>query len=245
LIPIDSPLFWLLAIIGVLLTGISKSGLAGGAGVLAVPLLALQVPVPVAVAITLPLLWLMDIKTVYNYRDAIKPEVLLRLCPPAFIGVAIGGWLLGEIEVDRLELLLGVLSILFASWQSLTYWFTKFTGAAVLWGMLAGLFSTLLHAGGPPLSVYFLGNKTTKRAWLGTAAFFFGLINLVKAVPYTLNNQWSMEQWQVSLLLLPVAWLGVKLGIALAKRINQARFTLIARSFLALAGVLLIYKGLL
>jgi len=33
-------LFWLIAITGVILTGISKSGFAGGAGVVAVPLMS-------------------------------------------------------------------------------------------------------------------------------------------------------------------------------------------------------------
>ena len=41
--------FWLLAVVGVFLTGISKSGFAGGAGVVAVPLLALVVSPALAV----------------------------------------------------------------------------------------------------------------------------------------------------------------------------------------------------
>ncbi len=53
---IDSPIFWLLAFAGVVLTGISKSGFAGGAGVVAVPLLALVLPVERAAALMLPLL---------------------------------------------------------------------------------------------------------------------------------------------------------------------------------------------
>ncbi len=43
--------FWGLATVGGLLTGISKSGFAGGAAVIAVPLLSLLIPVPVAAAL--------------------------------------------------------------------------------------------------------------------------------------------------------------------------------------------------
>ena len=241
---INATPFWLLAIIGVLLTGISKSGLAGGAGVLAVPLMALYIPVPMAAAISLPLLWLMDVKTVYSYRDAIDRALLWQLCPAAFIGVAAGGLLLGKVDDIQLQLILGVLSIIFAVWSSLTKLLSCFSNAGLIWGGLAGVTSTLLHAGGPPLSIFLLGRDVDKRQWLGTAACFFAVINIIKAVPYTLNNQWSEQQWWVSLALLPFAWFGVGLGVWLAKKINQIRFIYIARSMLFLAGIMLVYKGI-
>ena len=56
-------LFWLVAVLGVILTGVSKSGFAGGAGVVAVPLMALFIPVSQAVVIMLPLLLLMPNKS--------------------------------------------------------------------------------------------------------------------------------------------------------------------------------------
>ena len=54
--------FWILAILGVTLTGISKSGFAGGAGVVAVPLMSLYIPFEHTVVIMLPLLIVMDYK---------------------------------------------------------------------------------------------------------------------------------------------------------------------------------------
>ena len=236
--------FWLLTIVGVLLTGISKSGLAGGAGVLAVPLMALYLPVPLAAAITLPLLWLMDAKTVYSYRDAIDTGLLWQLCPAACCGIAIGGLMLGKVSSEHLQWILGLLSIVFACWQSLTKFLSRFAKAGFFWGGLAGITSTLLHAGGPPLSIFLLGREVDKRQWLGTAACFFAITNLLKAIPYTLNHQWSSEQWLLSVILLPVAWFGVVLGVWLAKRIDQQLFIKIARSMLGLAGCLLIYESL-
>lgn len=79
----SSFLFWLLAIVGVLLTGISKSGFAGGAGVVAVPILALVMPVPQAAALMLPLLIVMDIKAIQLYRQHINKRVLFSIIPAA------------------------------------------------------------------------------------------------------------------------------------------------------------------
>ncbi len=241
-LPLDNPLFWLLAIVGVILTGLSKSGLAGGAGVLAVPLLAFMVPVPVAAAITLPLLWVMDIRTIMAFKDSISWHDLVGLIPAAFIGVLIASVSMSYMNHHHLLLVLGLVSILFALWQSLSQWFAQWAGAGILWGAIAGFTSTLLHAGGPPISIYFLGRKLSKDAWLASAAVFFGVLNMVKALPYTLNNQWSSEQWLVSAILIPVAWFGVILGVWLSKHINEVLFVNIARCMLGLVGVLLLYK---
>lgn len=64
MIPYDQPLFWVLAVIGLIFTGISKSGFASGAGIVVVPLLTLTMPLSSAAALVLPLLLLMDTRTI-------------------------------------------------------------------------------------------------------------------------------------------------------------------------------------
>ena len=71
MIPYDQPLFWILACIGLIFTGISKSGFAAGAGTVVVPLLALVMPLPAAAALVLPLLLVMDARTIWHYRHDI------------------------------------------------------------------------------------------------------------------------------------------------------------------------------
>jgi len=56
---IDNPLFWLTAVIAVIITGISKGGF-GGVGLLAVPLMALTISPLQAAGIMLPILIVMD-----------------------------------------------------------------------------------------------------------------------------------------------------------------------------------------
>ena len=154
------PVFWLLAIVGVLLTGISKSGFAGGAGVLAVPLLALVIPVPVAAALMLPLLVLMDARTVLMYRHALTDFThLKRIVPAALIGIAFAGFAMAEMPTDTLTIVLAVISLAFAFWEPLLAFLGRLPGAAFLWGGISGITSTLLHAGGPPITIYFLSQK--------------------------------------------------------------------------------------
>lgn len=239
---IDNPLFWLLAIAGVVLTGISKSGFAGGAGVVAVPLLALVMPVQQAAALILPLLLVMDVKTVLLYRHAIDFRDLKIIGLAALIGIAIAGSAMATLSSDTLQLALALFCIVFASWQKLMPLLGKLPGSAYLWGTLAGISSTLLHAGGPPISIYFLSKGLSKKVWLAQAAIFFALMNVVKVIPYSLNDVWQLEFLLIDLALLPVAIIGVYLGHKIQSYLTEASFTLSCRILLGVTGLLLMAK---
>lgn len=243
--PIDTPLFWILAVCGVMLTGISKSGFAGGAGSLAVPLMALAVPLPAATVIMLPVLLCMDVRAIHLYWKRASWSQLRRLAPSVVAGIAVGGILLGKLSTDALELMTGLLSVLFASWQNLSGWLKRFQQAGWVWGAISGLTSTLIHAGGPPINVYFLGQQLDKLRWLGTAAVLFGVMNLTKVIPYQLNGFWEWRLLLVSLFLLPAALIGIQLGYLIQKRFDGATFIRVCRGLLLVSGLLLMGKGLI
>ncbi len=238
--PVDNPLFWLLAVCGVLFTGISKSGFAGGAGVIAVPLLALVIDVPAAAALMLPLLLVMDIRTIAYYRREANWRELKLILPGAFLGIVCGGMLLGAVPPQALKQLLGIMCLVFAGWQALAPLLSRLRHTALLWGGVSGLASTLIHAGGPPINIYLIGRRLSKAQWLATAGLFFGFMNLLKVVPYSYLGQWQSELLLVGLALIPVALLGVKLGNWIQHQISEQHFLLISRIFLAGSGLLLL-----
>lgn len=241
----SSIIFWVLATIGVILTGISKSGFAGGAGVVAVPILALIMPIPQAAALMLPLLILMDIKAIHIYRKHMDIAALKAIIPAALIGILLGSLLLTYTPGYILQLTLGVISIVFASWQSLTPIFGRMKGAGILWGMVSGVTSTLIHAGGPPINIYLISKGLPKLTWLATSAIFFGVMNLIKVVPYTLTGQWHLELFWLALILMPVAYLGIWLGHKIQHTFSEAHFMKICRILLFVSGIILLAKALI
>ncbi|MDX1694942.1 MAG: sulfite exporter TauE/SafE family protein [Ketobacteraceae bacterium] len=238
----DLLLFACLAVTGVLLTGISKSGFAGGAGVVAVPMLALVMPASQAAALMLPILILMDGRTVYLYRRSVRWSELKTLLPAAIAGIALGGLLMGWLSDAGLSLLLGAVSLIFASWQRMAPRLMAFRGSAWIWGGLSGITSTLIHAGGPPLNIYLLGRQLPKPLWLATAAVFFAVMNLIKIVPYTLVGAWQGVPWLLMLALIPFAYLGVGLGYRIQHRLSEAAFISLCRLLLGTTGLLLMAK---
>jgi hypothetical protein len=244
---LTNPLFWGLATIGVILTGISKSGFAGGAGVIAVPLLSLIIPVPVAAALMLPLLIVMDAKSLHYYWRSVRWQELKMIAPAALFGIIVGGYLLGELPSSLLQILLGFFCIVFALWKNLTPLLGRLPYAGFIWGSVSGLTSTLLHSGGPPINIYLATRQLPKRNWLATAAVFFAMMNLVKIIPYALTHQWQFDSvvfdlpmsslLLIDLLLLPVSLIGVWLGHELQKIISEAHFMSACKGLLFLSGL--------
>jgi len=239
---LDSPLIWGLAIVGVILTGISKSGFAGGAGVIAVPLLSLVIPVPVAAALMLPLLIVMDAKSMHYYWRSVRWQELKIIVPAALVGIIAGGFLLGEMPSSFLQLVLGLFCIIFALWKKLTPLLGRLPHAGLIWGAVSGLTSTLLHSGGPPINIYLATRQLPKRNWLATAAVFFAIMNLIKIIPYGLTGQWQSDLSVPSLLvidivLLPVSLIGVWLGYRLHTKISEAHFMSACKGLLFLSGL--------
>lgn len=235
-----TPAFFALACLGILLTGISKSGFAGGAGVLAVPVLALIIPVPAAAALVLPLLIVMDIRTVWIYRKFIELKTLKRIIPSSMLGVCLAGVFMGSIDACGLQVMLGLFCIVFSCWQTLAPLLGRMRAAAEFWGIISGISSTLMHAGGPPINVYLIARGLPKLQWLATASVFFAVMNVVKLIPYTLNGQWSLQLFKLDLALLPVAFLGVALGRWFQDHISEAVFTACCRALLFVSGIMLL-----
>jgi uncharacterized membrane protein YfcA len=250
-----SPLFWALAIVGVLLTGISKSGFAGGAGVIAVPLLSLLIPVPVAAALMLPLLIVMDAKSMHYYWRSVRWQELKIIAPAALLGIIAGGFLLGELPSSLLQLLLGLFCIVFSVWKKLTPLLGRLPYAGFIWGAVSGLTSTLLHSGGPPINIFLATRQLPKRNWLATAAVFFAMMNVIKIIPYSLTGQWQFDLSASSLslpslllidiILLPVSLIGVWLGYRLHAKISEAHFMSACKGLLFLSGLGLLIRAVI
>lgn len=238
--------FLALMVVAVLLTGISKSGFAGGVGVVAVPLISLKASPTFAVAVMLPLLIVMDVLSLKAWWRQRVDRLLWLMFPPAILGVAIGYFTYGWFDEALLKLLLGIFSVLFGLWGVLKplrgKWLPGWVGR--LCGGVAGFTSFIAHAGGPPLNVYLLQSPLTKQQFLATAVVFLAMTNLLKLVPYALLGLVNIDNLAIALLLMPIAWLGVRLGLVIQKRIDGELFFRLILGLLILLGIRLIMDGM-
>lgn len=247
LIFVTDPVFYAAAVPAVLLTGLSKSGFVSGLGALAVPLMALAVPVPQAAAIMLPLLLVMDATGLQQLWRERNPALVRQLVPAGLLGIAVGWLLFGVLSSKAVAAVVGVLTLAFLAQRLL--WAPK-PGARPpapwvgrLCAVAAGFTSFVAHAGAPPMSAYVLPLKLPPRMLAGTLAVVFACINAAKVLPYAALGLIDLRNTATSLVLLPLAPLGVWAGVWLVKRTSPAWFYRLAYSGMFFAGVKLLWDG--
>lgn len=245
---ITDPAFYAVTIPAVLLLGVSKSGFGAGFGSLAVPMMALVVSVPEAAAILMPVLFLMDVLGMAAFRKDFDTALLKFLVPFGMLGIAIGALLFKLLNAHTVAALVGGFTLLFLAQRLLfppkpdSAPPPKWLGA--LLATTSGFTSFIAHAGGPPISAYVIPLKLSPVKFTATMAFFFFVVNLSKWIPYGLLGLLDLRNMATSLVLLPIAPIGVWIGVRLARRISQVWFYRFLYAGMFLTGVKLLWDGL-
>ncbi len=239
--------FYITAIPAVILFGLSKGGFAGPIAILAVPLMSMSISPIIAAGIMLPILILMDITALFFYWKKWKLEIVKIIIPPSLIGILIGSVTFSYISDDGVRIIIGSIALLFILFTimqkgSLVIRPTKNKG--IFWSTIAGYTSFLIHAGGPPLNFYLLPQKMDKTIYVGTFTLAFAIINAVKLIPYYYLGQLEEKYMITSLILLPLAPIGIIIGYYLHKKVSEKIFYNLIYFFLALGGIKLIYDGI-
>ena len=242
------PVFYLVSVPAVLLLGISKSGFGAGFGSLAVPMMALAVSVPEAAAILMPVLLLMDLLGVAAFRKDFDRELLLFMLPFGVLGIVIGALLFKLLNAHTVAAIVGAFTLLFLA-QRLLFPPHKESAPPPRWlgavlTTTSGFTSFIAHAGGPPINAYVIPLKLSPVKFTATMAFFFFAVNLCKWIPYGVLGLLDMRNMATSLLLLPIAPIGVWVGVRMARRISQVLFYRFIYAGMFLTGVKLLWDGL-
>lgn len=244
---ITDPWFYAVAIPAVLLLGISKSGFGAGFGSLAVPMMALAVTVPQAAAILMPVLLVMDLLGISAYRRQVDWKLLRFLLPYGLLGIVLGTALFKVLSAHVVAGVVGAMTLLFLA-QRLLFPPKADAGAPPKWAgglltMASGFTSFISHAGGPPINVYVIPMRLSPLVFNGTMAYFFFVINLSKWVPYAWLGLLDWRNFWTSLALLPLAPLGVWIGVRVAQRIQPALFYRLIYIGMFLTGVKLLWDA--
>jgi len=234
------------ALLAVVLTGLSKGGLGGAFALMGVPLMALVLPPVQAAALLLPVLLAMDAASLWSWRGRAQVHLLRALLPPALLGIGLG-WLAAAVTPEAaVKLIVGLLALGFVARQ-----FARpappATGprrvSAWGWGMLSGFTSFVAHAGGPPYQMHVLPLRLDPRDYTGTSVVFFAVLNVVKLVPYAALGLFEPQLLLASVWLMPVAMAAVLLGAALVRRMRPQVFYPFMFAMLGLVSARLVWDG--
>jgi hypothetical protein len=110
-------------------------------------------------------------------------------------------------------------------------------------GFIAGVTTMLANAAGPVMGLYLLAVALPKDAFVGTAAWFFLLINLIK-VPFSAQlGLIHGSTLAFNLLLVPAIIAGLFLGRTAVAKLPQKWFDSLVLGFALLAAAKLLTAG--
>ena len=251
---IPPAIFWVFVGLGIIVQGVSKSGFAGGVGLITIPLMMLVMPVDKVVATLLPLLILLDFNAIYHHRRNKIWDHILAIDLPSLSGILAGAllwWWIGQEGVEAysvsIKRFVGVIAILFALYilarERAHDWVHRLRfGRRSAWtaGSLAGFTSTMAHSAGPIVSLYMFSQGMGKSLFVGTTAWTFMLINLTK-LPFFIGV--GLIRKDVLFFVAVLVWL-IPLGSFLGKwmhdRIAERTFNRVIMFFVLVAGLQLI-----
>jgi hypothetical protein len=238
----------LLATLGAVCIGLSKSGLSGTA-TLNVVLMAKVFGAKASVGLVLPLLIAADFMGFWINRRAGSWKPVAAMAPPAILGVITGWWCLDLIDNTTARVVIGWLIIGLLAFKLLLDWkqqellaLTEHHSFAWGMGLCAGVTTMLANAAGPVMTVYLLSRRLDKKEHVGVFTRFFLFINLFK-VPFSANlGIINARSLTTNLILLPAVILGILLGWQILKRIPQKWFEQLLFALTLFAAFWLIYS---
>ncbi len=210
-------------------------------------MMALSVTVPQAAAILMPILLLIDILGMAAFRKDFDMRLVKFLLPFGLLGTLVGTLLFSIMQPRIVAGIVGVFTLMFLA-QRLAFPPKPDSPPPPRWlggllGVTSGFTSFISHAGGPPLSAYVIPLRLAPVTFTATMAFFFFVINLSKWIPYAWLGLLDMRNMATSLVLLPLAPLGVWVGVRLARRIEPVLFYRILYVGMFLTGIKLLWDA--
>ncbi len=209
---------WLIVLLCAMLIGMAKTGLSG-VGLMVVPILASVFGGRPSVGLLLPILIFADVFAVSYYNRHAEWKHILRLLPWALIGIATGvlvGRVISDSVFNRLLAAIVIVGIALMIWQDIrkkisipeNRWFS------VGLGSLGGFATMIGNAAGPVMALYLLSMRLPKNIYIGTGAWFFFIVNLIK-VPFHVGiwKTITVQSILFDVLMIPAIALGAFLGI--------------------------------
>jgi uncharacterized protein len=222
---------WTLLALAAVLVGFTKTAVSG-VGVLAVVLFALVLPARISTGALLPLLIAGDVVAVSIYHRHGSVHDLVRLLPGVVPGLLLGALFVGQVNDSAMELAIGRILLLMGAIQIIQ----RVTPSAgplqkdpggihPLWTLAAGAtagFATMTaNAAGPVMTLYLIMAGLPMLKMLGTGAWFFLVVNLLKVPLSTSLDLITAPTLLLDLWLIPAMLLGAVIGHRTIRRLQQ------------------------
>lgn len=238
---------WFLATAAAFFLGISKAGIKG-IEVIIVTMMALAFGARESTGLLVPLLVIGDVFAVIYYNRHTRWSYIARFLPWMLAGLLLGVLIGHELPEQAFKM---VMVIVILASVLMMYWWDKRKSGVVpthwafggLIGVLAGVTTMIGNLAGAFSNIYFLAMRLPKNEFIGTAAWLFLIINIVK-LPFHFYvwETISRESLLINLKLAPLILVGLFVGIRLVKLLQEGLYRKMILLLTALGAVLILFR---
>ena len=224
--------------------GMGKTAI-NGIPTIIVPVLAIIFGARESTGIMLPMLCFADILAVIWYRRSTEWKHIARLLPWALAGMGLALLVDRMVPAKSFKFLIGVcifsgLGVMI--WNDLRK-NTKIPSGwlfTTVFGLMGGFSTMIGNAAGPIMSVFLLSMQLPKENFVGTAAWFFMIINFLK-LPLQIWawHNITTQGLLFNLTLIPCIIAGAGLGILLVKKVSEKIFRILVYILTIISAALL------
>lgn len=238
---------WSITILSAFFIGVSKAGLKG-LSMFIIPLFAHFYGGKASVGILLPCLLAGDLMALRFYYKNANIKLILRLIPPAVIGILAAVFIGTKISDAQFKHTMGT-AILVCVGLLL---YNEFKGKINISNSkvfsnalgLSGGFATMIgNAAGPIFNLYLLSMRLPKAAFIGTGAWFYLLLNSFK-VPFHIVS-WQTITWQtfhLNLVMIPILISGAFIGKRIVSIIPEKPYRFLIYTITLISAIFLFIK---
>jgi uncharacterized protein len=240
---------WILLGVCGILIGISKTGIAG-AGTVVVPIMAAVFGGKPSTGVLLPMLIMTDVFAVAYYHRFAEWKYILKLLPASCMGIIlaliIGNYISPAFftKLIAIAVFTGIGLMIWKDFFAKKVIVPSHPLYAYLLGFAGGFFSMIGNAAGPLMSLYFLSMKLPKNSFIGTGAWFFFIINLIKLPLHIFFWQTiSLNSFYFNLKTLPFIIIGIISGILIVKRIPEKPYKIVVIISVILSSIVMMTRN--
>jgi uncharacterized protein len=224
-------------------------GMSGfGTSLVAIPLLVFLMPIHAAVPMMTLLGLCVTIMLGIRDRSHVRWDELWRLLPPTLVGVFAGISLFSVLDPRFMHKLLGGFITTYAVYMiAAQYVRTQFSKCSSLWAYPTSFASSFVDSmfggGGGPLVVIYMHRRGYGPVVFRATLAVLWLVELVVRVGgYSVGGYYNRTVLLMSLVFLPVMFLGFRVGETISRRMSQQNFTRLIAVVLLASGISLLAK---
>lgn len=260
---------WMLATVIVFFASVLQAATGFGFAIMATPFLLLVFDSRECVQISIILSFIVSLLLIRKIIKDVDKGLLKRLIIGSIVGVPLGVLFFKFVSLDILKITVSIV-ILIVTFILMVRSFktsnnhnieaasekaqinqndsegdvtTLLKRAQLFVGLCAGLLTTSIGMPGVPLILYYNATNTKKETARSTTLVFFIFVYIISMATQLLTVKTNLDIVTTSLVLIPVAVVGVFLGNILFDKINQITFQRIAYGILISTGFYMSIKS--